>query len=108
MGIPRPAAEKLGVDRQDPDLDGLLLGLIRRATGGCHEHAARLDPMYGIGQGRGLKPYSLGHCPPAGAGKLKLELESRVLPPCFTVTCVAPVCYTHLRHMTTQVSFRRV
>ena len=53
-------------------------------------------------------PYSLGHCPPAGAGKLKLELESRVLPPCFTVTCVAPVCYTHLRHMTTQVSFRRV
>ena len=54
MRIPRPAAEKLGVDRQDPDLDGLLLGLIRRATGGCHEHAARLDPMYGIGEGRGL------------------------------------------------------
>ena len=54
MRIPRPAAEKLGVDRQDPDLDGLLLGLIRRATGGCHEHAARLDPMYGIGKGRGF------------------------------------------------------
>ena len=43
MGIPRPAAEKLGVDRQDPDLDGLLLELIRRATGGCHEHAARAN-----------------------------------------------------------------
>ena len=43
MRIPRPAAEKLGVDRQDPDLDGLLLGLIRRATGGCHEHAARAN-----------------------------------------------------------------
>ena len=49
MRIPRPAAEKLGVDRQDPDLDGLLLGLIRRATGGCHEHAARLGHMYVIG-----------------------------------------------------------
>ena len=47
MGIPRPAAEKLGVDRQDPDLDGLLLGLIRRATGGCHEHAARADHPQG-------------------------------------------------------------
>ena len=47
MGIPRPAAEKLGVDRQDPDLDGLLLGLIRRATGGCHEHAARTSPPQG-------------------------------------------------------------
>jgi len=55
MGIPRPAAEKLGVDRQDPDLDGLLLGLIRRVTGGCHEHAARLaHPQVG-GAGRGLK-----------------------------------------------------
>ena len=54
MRIPRPAAEKLGVDRQDPDLDGLLLGLIRRATGGCHEHAARLaHPQVG-GEGRGL------------------------------------------------------
>ena len=61
MRIPRPAAEKLGVDRQDPDLDGLLLGLIRRATGGCHEDAARLaHPQVG-GKGRGLndstKPY---------------------------------------------------
>ena len=55
MRIPRPAAEKLGVDRQDPDLDGLLFGLIRRATGGCHEHAARLaHPQVG-GKGRGLK-----------------------------------------------------
>jgi len=54
MRIPRPAAEKLGVDRQDPDLDGLLLGLIRRATGGCHEHAARLDHLWVIGAGRGL------------------------------------------------------
>ena len=58
MRIPRPAAEKLGVDRQDPDLDGLLLGLIRRATGGCHEHAARLSPMYGTGAGRGLRLHS--------------------------------------------------
>ena len=54
MRIPRPAAEKLGGDRQDPDLDGLLLGLIRRVTGGCHEHAARLaHPQVG-GAGRGL------------------------------------------------------
>ena len=43
MRIPRPAAEKLGVGRQDPDPDGLLLGLIRRATSGCHEHAARAN-----------------------------------------------------------------
>eukprot|EP00964_Phaeocystis_antarctica_P112155 scaffold76363_cov65-Phaeocystis_antarctica.AAC.1 len=43
MRIPRPAAEKLGAVRQDPDLDGLLFGLISRATGGCHEHAARAD-----------------------------------------------------------------
>eukprot|EP00964_Phaeocystis_antarctica_P107186 scaffold71943_cov64-Phaeocystis_antarctica.AAC.6 len=47
MRIPRPAAEKLGVVRQDPDLDGLLFGLISRATGGCHEHAARLDHPQG-------------------------------------------------------------
>ena len=47
MRIPRPAAEKLGVDRQDPDLDGLLLGLIRQATGGCHEHAARASRPQG-------------------------------------------------------------
>ena len=54
MRIPRPAAEKLGVDRQDPDLDGLLFGLISRATGGCHEHAARLDHPQVIGKGIGL------------------------------------------------------
>ena len=34
MRIPRPAAEKLGVVRQDADVDGLLFGLISRAPGG--------------------------------------------------------------------------
>ena len=51
MRIPRPAAEKLGVDRQDPDLDGLLFGLIRRATGGCHEYAARASHPQVTGKG---------------------------------------------------------
>ena len=47
MRIPRPAAEKLGAVRQDPDLDGLLFGLVSRATHWrvaavtTHEHAAR-------------------------------------------------------------------
>ena len=53
-------AEKLGAIRQDPDLDGLLFGLISRATGGCHEHAARLDHIHVVGAGRGLKPYFIG------------------------------------------------
>ena len=62
MRIPRPAAEKLGAVRQDPDLDGLLFGLISRVTGGCHEHAARLDHIHVVGQGRGLiKPGHDGH-----------------------------------------------
>ena len=53
MRIPRPAAEKLGAVIQDPDLDGLLFGLISRATGGCHEHAARADhPQPQGGRGR--------------------------------------------------------
>ena len=47
-------AEKLGAIRQDPDLDGLLFGLISRAIGGCHEHAARLDHIHVVGAGRGL------------------------------------------------------
>ena len=58
MGIPRPVAEKLGAIRQDPDLDGLLFGLISRAPGGCHEHAARLDHPQVIGEGRGLRFFS--------------------------------------------------
>ena len=55
MRTSRPVAEKLGAIRQDPDLDGLLFGLISRATGGCHEHAARLDHIHVVGTGRGLK-----------------------------------------------------
>eukprot|EP00964_Phaeocystis_antarctica_P137568 scaffold102161_cov46-Phaeocystis_antarctica.AAC.2 len=55
MRIPRPAAEKLGAGRQDPDLDGLLFGLISRATGGCHEHAARVDHPQVVGAGRGIR-----------------------------------------------------
>ena len=48
MKIPRPAAENLGADRQDPDLDGLLFGLIRRVLAAeCHEHAARADHPHG-------------------------------------------------------------
>ena len=39
--------EKLGAAKQDPDLDGLLFGLISQATGGCHEHAARADHPVG-------------------------------------------------------------
>ena len=54
MRTSRPVAEKLGAIRQDPDLDGLLFGLISRATGGCHEHAARLDHPQVVGAGRGL------------------------------------------------------
>ena len=54
MRTSRPVAEKLGAIRQDPDLDGLLFGLISRATGGCHEHAARLDHIHVVGAGRGL------------------------------------------------------
>ena len=41
MRTSRPAAEKLGAVRQDPDLDDLLFRLISRATGGRQEHAAR-------------------------------------------------------------------
>ena len=51
MRTSRPVAEKLGAIRQDPDLDGLLFGLISRATGGCHEHAARLDHIHVVGAG---------------------------------------------------------
>ena len=43
MRTSRPAAEKLGAVRQDPDLDDLLFRLISRATGGRQEHAARAD-----------------------------------------------------------------
>ena len=43
MRTSRPAAEKLGAARQDPDLDDLLFRLISRATGGRQEHAARAD-----------------------------------------------------------------
>ena len=56
MRIPRPAAEKLGVDRQDPDLDGLLLGLIRRATGGKVTSTRRAPvALRATGAGRGLE-----------------------------------------------------
>ena len=60
MRTSRPVAEKLGAIRQDPDLDGLLFGLISRATGGCHEHAARLDHIHVVGAGRGF-PCVDGH-----------------------------------------------
>ena len=65
MRIPRPAAEKLGAGRQDPYLDGLLFGLMSRATGGCHdhEHAARADHPQVSGGPRGrkkVKPYTIG------------------------------------------------
>ena len=59
MRTSRPVAEKLGAVRQDPDLDGLLFGLISRATGGCHEHAARLDHIHVVGAGLTLRACSL-------------------------------------------------
>ena len=54
MRTPRPVAEKLGTVREDPDVHGLLFTLIIRATGDCQERTARANPVFRIGQGRGL------------------------------------------------------
>ena len=88
MRTSRPVAEKLGAIRQDPDLDGLLFGLISRATGGCREHVARLDHIHVVGAGRGLTtevresscghvldPLSLARLGSCGKGRAALKGE---------------------------------
>ena len=63
MRTSRPAAEKLGAVRQDPDLDDLLVRLISRATGGRQEHAARAGRPWTTGEGPGLILITRGNEP---------------------------------------------
>eukprot|EP00964_Phaeocystis_antarctica_P059202 scaffold35157_cov61-Phaeocystis_antarctica.AAC.1 len=91
MRTSRRVAEKLGAIRQDPDLDGLLFGLISRATGGCHEHAARLDHIHVVGAGRGLKPVI--YPPPYSSSRSPWSALSRELgvargPELMAILCV--------------------
>eukprot|EP00964_Phaeocystis_antarctica_P104680 scaffold69795_cov58-Phaeocystis_antarctica.AAC.1 len=53
MKSSRPVDARLWAAREDPGLQSELAGEYTRPTGGCHEHAARFDPVYRIGKGPG-------------------------------------------------------
>ena len=42
---------RLWAAKEDPGLQSELGGEYTRPTGGCHEHVARFDPVYRIGEG---------------------------------------------------------
>ena len=49
MKTSRPVDARLLADGEDPGLQSELGGEYTRLYGGCHEHAARFDPVYWIG-----------------------------------------------------------
>eukprot|EP00964_Phaeocystis_antarctica_P074521 scaffold45832_cov54-Phaeocystis_antarctica.AAC.2 len=55
MKTSRPVDARLLADGEDSDLQSVLGGDYTRLYGGCHEHAARFDPVYRIGEGPGLR-----------------------------------------------------
>ena len=54
MKTSRPVDARLLADGEDPGLQSELGDEYTRLYGGCHEHAARDDPVYRIGEGPGL------------------------------------------------------
>eukprot|EP00964_Phaeocystis_antarctica_P109379 scaffold73853_cov50-Phaeocystis_antarctica.AAC.8 len=59
MKTSRPVDARLLADGEDSGLQSELGGEHTRLYGGCHEHAARFDPVYWIGEGPGLNLVTL-------------------------------------------------
>eukprot|EP00964_Phaeocystis_antarctica_P135711 scaffold100052_cov48-Phaeocystis_antarctica.AAC.1 len=60
MKTSRPVDARLLADGEDPGLQSELEAEYTRPTGGCHEHAARFDSVYRIGEGPGLMYLATG------------------------------------------------
>ena len=54
MKTSRPVDARLWAGGEDPGLQSELRGEYTRPKGDCHEHAARFDRTYTIGEGPGL------------------------------------------------------
>ena len=57
MKTSRPVDARLWTAGEDPGLQSELRGEYTRPKGDCHEHAARFDRTYTIGEGPGLKKF---------------------------------------------------